>query len=62
MEKIKICGPRGLQRAIMKKSWKEAKEKEDRGEDVELGELMKKNRSELKKRLKAAKTCIEIEI
>lgn len=62
MEKIRICGPRSLQKAVMKKSWKEAKEKEDKGEYVELGELMKKNRSEIRKLLDKAKGCIEIEV
>jgi len=62
MAKIKICGPSTLQGAVMKKAWKEAKERERKGEYVELGPLMSKHRKVLKSELKKAGNCIEIDV
>jgi len=62
MRKVKVCGPSTLQRAVMMKAWKEAKEKEKKGQYVSLGELMTKHRKRIKEKLHTAKACIEIDI
>jgi len=62
MKKVKVCGPRGLQQAVMKKAWKEAKQKEAKGEYVDIGKLMSKHRRKIGRELKKAKACIEVTV
>lgn len=60
-EKIRVCGQIGARKVVMKKTWKEVKEKESKGEFADYGEILKKHWAEIKPKLEK-KRCFDIEV